>query len=118
MQRGKAFEEYWDLLKEVLREHVEVDRVQYTRHAEDRMAERDIPKKVVQTILKTKRPVEMYEPHAYPHGERPYTNAHPVFTLVNDEVAVGLAMERQHGQKIHFVVLTVKSTTHTRFRSL
>lgn len=106
---GQAFLQYWPLIRQVLQDHIDLDKVRYRQHAGERMEERGITKKMVEFILYHNDPTEMHEIRKYPFGEQPFTNVDPVLTVVGNheerKIAVGLAVKKRN-QGILFTVVT------------
>ncbi|MCE3203414.1 hypothetical protein JI735_19735 [Paenibacillus sonchi] len=114
---GKAFMEHWTLISQVLREHIELNKVRYSQHSGERMQERRIAKREVESVLYHFSPSEMHAPFRYPFGESPYTNEDPVLTITGQvesgRIAIGLAIKmRRNG--LLFSVITVIRPEHGR----
>lgn len=116
---GKSFVDQWDLIHEVIKEHLAESKVGYSIHALERMKERSINEVSVKRILHSRPPHEMFGPYEYPYGEKPYENPDPVFSILGkrgkeDYWVVGVAM-KQKRYKIKFWVMTVyKIDRHSR----
>lgn len=114
---GQAYLQHWSLIRQVLQDHIDLDKVRYSQHAGERMEERKISKKEVEAVLYHYDPKEMHEAQKYPFGEHPYTNTDPVLTVVGEfnhqTIAVGLAIKRRK-QGIIFTVVTVMRPEHGR----
>ncbi|WP_028592445.1 DUF4258 domain-containing protein [Paenibacillus massiliensis] len=106
---GQAYLQYWSLIRQVLQDHIDLDKVRYSQHAGERMEEREITKKMVESILYHHDPKEMHEAGKYPFGEQPFTNVDPVLTVVgtykNRTIAIGLAVKKRN-QSILFTIVT------------
>lgn len=106
---GQAFLQHWSLIRQVLQDHIDLDKVRYSQHEGERMEERMITKRMIESILYHNDPTEMHEIKNYPFGEKPFTNADPVLTVVGIhedlKVAVGLAIKKRN-QGIVFTVVT------------
>ncbi|MBG9795334.1 hypothetical protein ABD76_25910 [Paenibacillus dendritiformis] len=115
--KGQAYLQHWPLIRQVLQDHIDLEKVRYSQHAGERMEERGITKKMVESILYHNNPSEMHEAKKYPFGEQPYTNADPVLTVVgkyeNRKLAVGLAIKKRN-QGILFAVVTAMFPEHGR----
>lgn len=110
----KAFEEQWTAIKHILINHLDMDIVEFTVHAKERMIERDIEQETVSAILRYGKLTEMFKPWEYPYGENPYNNRSPVFALVGlhrgEQYTVGMAinlLRDTYGISAEFSVLTV-----------
>ena len=105
----QAYSDHWDLIQQVLRDHVDRGDLRYSEHANERMDERGITRKTVEHIVYRNRPTEMHEPFQYPYGENPYANPDPVFTVVGEhegrKIAVALALKHR-GRSLLFTVIT------------
>ncbi|AZK47845.1 DUF4258 domain-containing protein [Paenibacillus lentus] len=92
---GQAFLQHWPLIRQVLQDHIDLDKVRYSQHAGERMEGRMITKRMVESILYHNDPTEMHEVKKYPFGEQPFTNADPVLTVVgiheDRKIAVSIA---------------------------
>lgn len=118
MKVGKAFVEQWDLLHEVLKEHIDKDEVEYSSHADERMIERKITKTTVECVLEYNRPHEMFAPYEYPYGGSPYSNPDPVFSVAGEwndrRIVIGVAI-KMIGRQMLFTVTTVfRATEYSR----
>ncbi|GIP08166.1 hypothetical protein J1TS5_03360 [Paenibacillus macerans] len=114
---GKAYSQHWPLIRQVLQDHIDSNKVRYSQHAGERMEERGITKKMIEFVLYHNDPKEMHEAKRYPFGEDPFTNDDPVLTVVGEynhrKLAVGLAVKRR-SQGILFTVVTVMFPEHGR----
>ncbi|MNB77496.1 hypothetical protein D3C75_241820 [compost metagenome] len=109
---GKAFVEHWALISQVLREHIDMDKVRYSQHAGDRMLERQITKKEVESVLYHFAPSEMHAPLRYPFGENPYSNEDPVLTIAgpveSGKIAIGLAIKKRKNGLLFSVITVIR----------
>ena len=105
----QAYSGHWELIQQVLRDHIDRGDLRYTEHANERMEERGISRKTVEYIVYRNRPTEMHEPFKYPYSECPYENPDPVFTVVGEhegrKIGVALAIKRR-GRSLLFSVIT------------
>lgn len=113
---GRDFETVWSSLKSTLKDHLDRKHVRFSCHALEQMIKRDVSDAVVDTLIRTGRPTEMYKPQSYPFGPDPHTNTDPVFTVVGKAgsrkiaVAVAISMKRdRNGIYAKFTILTVKT---------
>lgn len=65
----QAYSGHWELIQQVLRDHINRGDLRYTEHANERMEERGISRKTVEYIVYRNRPTEMHVPFKYPYGE-------------------------------------------------
>lgn len=109
MAEGKAYLQHWPLIRQVLQDHIDLGKVRYSRHAGERMEEREITKRMVEFVLYHNDPNEMHEARQYPYGEHPYANIDPVLTVAgvyeDRVIAVGIAVKKQH-TAIQFTIVT------------
>lgn len=107
---GKSFANHWDLIHEVIGEHLAESKVGYSTHALKRMEERTIEEASVKRILDSRPPHEMFAPYEYPYGDEPYENSDPVFSILGkrdkENWVVGVAMKKQC-HKIKFWIVTM-----------
>ncbi|WP_040288140.1 DUF4258 domain-containing protein [Alicyclobacillus hesperidum] len=119
---GRAYEQYWGLLKNVLLQHLEHNLVIFTDHAKERMKDRGIPEEIVKLAIRDGRLSEMHKPFSYPFGEHPFQNRDPVFTIVGrstnmqSPIAVALAISKVRGEAEFAVVTMLDDITHSRHR--
>jgi hypothetical protein len=114
---GQAYLQHWSLIRQVLQDYIDLDKVRYSQHADERMQERGITKKMVESILYHNKPTEMHEVRMYPFGHQPFLNIDPVLTVVgtydNRKIAIGLAIKKRK-QGILFTVVTAMYPEHGR----
>lgn len=107
--QGQAYMQHWALIRQVLQDHIELDKVRYSQHAGERMEQRGISKRIVEYVLYHNNPSEMHEAGKYPHGSQPFANSDPVLTVVGSyeeqTVAIGLAIKKRPAG-IQFTIVT------------
>lgn len=118
MDAGKAFMEQWNLIHEVLKDHIDKDEVEYSKHADERMVERRITKTIVERVLERNKPHEMFAPYEYPYGENPYSNPDPVFSVSGEwngrRIVVGVAIKMIQRQLLFIVTTVFKASEYCR----